>query len=237
VNIYAALSKVTKIPVADFKAAAKDPVALGVPASWFKGKTHNGRPFIKSIEGFLYPATYTLEPGETAKQILSDMVKKFNAEVGPDNLNLAAAAKDLGMTPYEVLITASIAQEEAQSAADFAGVSEVILNRIYRTGAGDSGANLGIDSEVNYWLAINGKKPKDSSGLTYSELHDAKDPYNSHDKPGLPPGAIGNPGADAIKGAEHPNTKYRGYYYWQTIPPNPKVVYAKTYSAFQAQQK
>jgi UPF0755 protein len=235
-KIYAALSKATGIPLKDFVTAAKDPIALGVDKSWFVGKTHNGRPFLKSTEGFLFPATYNFQPDESAQQMLKDMVKKFNDVVGPDDMKITAASKRLGMTPYEILINASIAQAEASSAADMAGVAEVVLNRIYRTN-GDAGDRLGIDSEVNYWLKLNGKESKDSAQLTVSQLHDAKDPYNTHDKSGLPPGAIDNPGRDALNAAMNPDTTKRGYYFWQTIGSNPKVVFAKTSSQFAAQQK
>jgi len=238
VDIFADLAKVTGKPVKEFSDAAKNPVALGVDKSWFVGHTFNNRPFIKSIEGFLFPATYKFQPDDTPTDMLKAMVAKFNDEVKPGGLDIAAAAHRLGMTPYEVLITASIAQAEAQRAPDMAGVARVIYNRIYKTSSGDVGtANLGIDSEVNYWLRITGHSAKDSEQLKVSELHAPNDPYNSHDKPGLPGGAIGNPGADAINGAMNPAVAQKLDYYWQTVGTDPKVLFAKTFTEFTAQQK
>ncbi len=60
-QIYEELAKATNIPVDDFKEAAKDPVALGVPEFWFTRSDE--KPAEKSIEGFLYPETYNFDPG------------------------------------------------------------------------------------------------------------------------------------------------------------------------------
>ena len=65
-NIYQMLSEKTKIPVKEFEAAAKDPDALGVPEFWFK--RDDGKKGAKSIEGFLYPATYEIPPKATAER-------------------------------------------------------------------------------------------------------------------------------------------------------------------------
>jgi UPF0755 protein len=226
VDIFEKLHEKTGIALADFVTAAKDPGALGVASSWFT--RDDGKQPIISVEGFLFPDTYTFTPGETAKQMLSAMVKEFMDATGAGQLNAQAGAKTLGMTPYEVLITASIAQAEAQSQVDMAGVAEVVYNRIYRPNGGDSGSKLEIDSEVNYWLRITGHSAQDSSNLTVSQLTNPQDPYSTHLKPGLPPGAISNPGKDALTAALHPDTTKRPYYYWQTLTGSPKVVYAKT---------
>ncbi len=60
-QIFDELSKATEIPVDDFKEAAKDPVALGVPDFWFTRS--DGKTTEKSIEGFLFPETYNFDPG------------------------------------------------------------------------------------------------------------------------------------------------------------------------------
>ncbi len=225
-QIYALLSAKTHIPVADFKAAAADPVALGVSASWFTAHRGDGRKSLKSIEGFLFPATYTFSPGETAKQMLTDMVSKFNSEIGPSGVNLmSVAAGTLHISPYEVLIAASIAQVEGVAPGDMAGITRVLYNRVYKDFPGHK---LEIDSSVNYYLRIEGKAPKDSSQLTQSQLHDPKDPYNTHDVGGFPPGAISNPGLSALKAAVTPNPAQALDYYFQSLPPSTKVVFAKT---------
>jgi UPF0755 protein len=196
-DIFKELSAATKIPVAQFTAAAKDPIGLGVPDWWFT--RGDGKAVDKTnIEGFLYPATYEFDPNADAKTILSAIVNNFNTEIG--KLGFADhAQKGLNLSPYEVLVAASIAQVEAVRPADMAGVARVLYNRAY---SGNFACScLGLDSEVNYWLRISGKEAKDSGNLTQSQLHDPADPYNTHDKPGLPIGPISNPGADALTGA------------------------------------
>ncbi|SCG70066.1 endolytic transglycosylase MltG [Micromonospora humi] len=198
-NVYQILSKQTKIPVKEFQAAAKDPVKLGVPAFWFT--RGDGKKGPKSLEGFLYPSTYEIPPKATAEQILSLMVDQFLAVT--KQLDFVDRAKnDRKISPYEALITASIAEAESVNAVDLPKVSRVIYNRIY---AGKIGCNcLGIDSGINYYLRLQGKDPKDSDDLLQSEINDLKNPYNTHNVAGLPPTPISNPGEAALKGALEP---------------------------------
>lgn len=197
--IYDILSKQTKIPVAEFKAAAKDPVKLGVPAFWFNRQ--DGKKGPKSIEGFLYPSTYEIPPKATAAQILSMMVDEFlRVTQQIDFVN--RVQKERQISPYEALITASIAQAESVDPKDFPKVSRVIYNRVY---AGKIPCKcLGIDSGINYWFRLQGKDPKDSDDLLQSEIDDLKNPYNTHKVAGLPITPISNPGEGSLKGALDP---------------------------------
>ncbi|WP_089155769.1 endolytic transglycosylase MltG [Micromonospora sp. NBS 11-29] len=198
-NVYQILAKQTKIPVKEFQEAAKDPVKLGVPDFWYKRQ--DGKKAPKSLEGFLYPSTYEIPPKATAEQILSLMVKQFLTVT--DQLDFVdRAQKERKISPYEALITASIAEAESVNAVDLPKVSRVIYNRVY---AGKIGCNcLGIDSGINYHLRLQGKDPKDSDDLLQSEINDLKNPYNTHNVAGLPPTPISNPGEPALKGALDP---------------------------------
>jgi UPF0755 protein len=198
-NIYQILSKQTKIPVTDFQTAAKDPVKLGVPAYWFNRE--DGKKGPKSIEGFLYPSTYEIPPKATAQQILSMMVDEF-LRVAQQLDFVDRAQKERKISPYEALITASIAEAESVNAVDLPKVSRVIYNRVY---AGKIGCKcLGIDSGINYYFRLQGKDPKDSDDLLQSEINDLKNPYNTHNVAGLPITPISNPGEAALKGALEP---------------------------------
>jgi UPF0755 protein len=198
-NVFALVSKATNIPVADLVAAAKDPVALGIPDWWFK--RGDNKPVARSIEGFLFPATYEFDPGVDAKTVLSAMVSKFNAVTG--EMRFADKVQsDRQISPYEGLVAASIAQAEAPLAEDMSKVARVLYNRAY--GGNFPCSCLQLDSTVNYWLRISGKEAQDSKNLTDSQLHDPNDPYNTHDKPGLPIGPISNPGKDALQAAMAP---------------------------------
>ncbi|MET7970615.1 endolytic transglycosylase MltG [Micromonospora sp. NPDC005305] len=198
-NIYQILSKQTKIPVKDFQTAAKDPVKLGVPAFWFNRQ--DGKKGPKSIEGFLYPSTYEIPPKATAEQILSMMVDQFMT-VAQQLDFVDRTQKERKISPYEALITASIAEAESVNAVDLPKVSRVIYNRVY---AGKIGCKcLGIDSGINYYFRLQGKDPKDSDDLLQSEINDLKNPYNTHNVAGLPITPISNPGEAALKGALEP---------------------------------
>ncbi|WIM94709.1 endolytic transglycosylase MltG [Actinoplanes oblitus] len=217
------LSQATKIPVADFAKAAKNPVALGVDEAWFR--RGDGKPADKTdIEGFLYPATYELSPRADATEVLKTIIGNFNAEMEKLEFVPTVEKGRGGISPYQALIVASIAQAEALKDEDMPKVSRVIYNRAY----GEFPCHcLGLDSTVNYWLRISGKKVKPSEKLTQSDLHNPNNPYNTHDKPGLPPGPIGNPGQAALKGAMSPTNNFP-YYYFISIDTKGTMAYGKT---------
>ena len=192
-----ALSQKTGIPIADFEAAAKDPIALGVPDFWFNRT--DGKPAIKGIEGFLFPATYEFEPHSTAVQILKTMVGQFLKVV--EKLNLVQVAQSKSISPFEALITASLVQAEAGVSEDMPKISRVVYNRLNHK---PDPMKLEFDSTTNYWLSLSGQPRKPSQHLTVDELNDPKNPYNTANNLGLPPGPIGNPGEDALKAAISP---------------------------------
>ncbi|MBA3488853.1 MAG: endolytic transglycosylase MltG, partial [Longispora sp.] len=191
------LEKATKIPTSEFEAAAADPVSLGVPEFWFQ--RNDGKPVEKSLEGFLFPATYEFEPGFTAKSILETMVFRFNREMeGLDFIN--RVQKERQISPFEALIVASLAQVESGNIDDLGKVARVAYNRAYK-----KSMPLQFDVTANYWLIKQGKPSKSSSNLTDAELNDAGNPYNTGpSSKGLPAGPISNPGKAALMGAMDP---------------------------------
>jgi UPF0755 protein len=229
IDIYDKLSKATGVPVADFVEAAKDPVALGVDASWFAAREDGGT-VIKSVEGFLFPETYIFQPGLTAKQILTEMVGQF-VSVATELKFAETVQSTLHISPYEALIAASIAQAEAVNAVDFAKVAKVLYNRAY--GGKFPCSCLGLDSAVNYWLKIQGHAVKASEHLTVAQIHDPSNPYNTHDKAGMPGGAISNPGKEALQGAMAP-VGAANVFYFMTIDKQGSMAYASTDAQHQA---
>jgi UPF0755 protein len=160
------------LPLDQLQAAAADPASLGLPA-YADGM----------LEGFLFPATYDIEPGDTATQVLSQMVAgtvRVLDELGiPEDQRLG------------VVTEASIVQAEAGSVEDMGKVARVLDNRIA------DGMPLQLDTTVNY---ANGK-----GGLTTTAADRANpSPYNTYMHPGLPPGAIGNPGEEALRAVLNP---------------------------------
>jgi len=161
------LADQTGLPLADLQAAAADPAALGLPAY------ANGL-----VEGFLFPATYDIEPDDTPTDILSEMVAGTVSVL--DGLQVPADQR------LSVVTEASIVQAESGSVEDMGKVARVLDNRLA------DGMKLQLDTTVNY---ANGK-----SGVTTTAQDRANpSPYNTYANAGLPPGAISNPGEEAIK--------------------------------------
>ena len=228
-QIFDKLSKATNIPIDDFKNAAKDPIALGIPDWWFKRQ--DGKTVTPSIEGFLYPATYEFDPGTDATAILKRMVQQFLTVTG--DLKFADSVQQaFGISPYEALIAASITQVEAVFPEDMAGVARVVYNRAYKTFACNC---LGLDSTVNYWLRVTGKEALDSGQISTALMHDPNNPYNTYDKPGLPPGPISNPGKDALTAAM--TAPKSNYYYFLAIDKAGHTAFAANMSDFCAKTR
>ncbi len=173
-SAYAQLSAATNIPVAEFQAAAKNYVALGVPAE------------APSIEGFLFPATYTFNPGVTATQVLQQLVSTMISHL--DKAGVAPADR------FRVVTLASIVQRESgPSVADMHKIARVFQNRL------DQGMRLQSDATVAY-----GTGHVERVTTTAAERADASNKYNTYANNGLPIGPIGLPGDDAIDSALHP---------------------------------
>ncbi|GGL13501.1 endolytic transglycosylase MltG [Mangrovihabitans endophyticus] len=197
---FAAISKKTGIPVEDFEKAAEDPVKLGVPDWWFNRK--DGQKVDKSIEGFLFPDTYEFPPDATASSILETMVQHFLDVTTELNFVETVENDRKIITPYEALITASLAQAEAGNDEDLGKIVRVAYNRLY---GGKFPCNcLQFDVGINYYYQLTGKPTKPSKDMTTAELTDPDNPYRTHGKPGLTPTPINNPGKEALKAAMSP---------------------------------
>jgi conserved hypothetical protein, YceG family len=190
------LSEQTGIPLEDFQEAIKDPAALGIEPEWFQ-RLDGKAAATTSVEGFLFPDTYFFDPTASAADILKMMVDQFKRVANDVGLVQQAQARQIGV--YEMIIAASIAQVEVKE-ADFAKATRVVYNRAYH----DPPWVLGMDTAVNYWLELQGQSEKSSSEMLDSEIHDLNNPYNTHDKAGLPIGPISNPGKAALQAAANP---------------------------------
>jgi uncharacterized YceG family protein len=141
-----------------------------------------------SLEGFLFPATYSLYGGETAKDLVNEQLRYFKLNLKQVDLSYA---KKKNLTPYDVLIIASMIDREVVKPKERPLVAAVIYNRLSR------GEPLGIDAttryEYNSW----------TKAITQAQL-DKATPYNTRLNVGLPPTPIGNPGLAAIEAAANP---------------------------------
>jgi uncharacterized YceG family protein len=150
----------------------------------------------RSLEGFLFPATYELKPGRPVKELVDRQLVAFKSQLAKVDMRFA---KSKNLTVYDVLTIASMIEREAQVARERKLVASVIYNRL------SQGIPLGIDATIRFATG-NWSEP-----LTQSELATGS-PYNTRTNQGLPPGPIGNPGLASIEAAAHPaKTDYLYY--------------------------
>ncbi len=193
-----------------------------------------------SLEGFLYPATYTIRVDPIAptdaEGLIRMMLDAFYAKVGPDRMAVPAAG---GLTFQQALTLASIVEQEAQLDVDrplIAGVYQNRLNpKLWATGLLESDPTIFYVNDTmqldklafakwqtyvfwdklpaGYQLPV--PLPADLAG------------YNTYTSKGLPPGPICSPALASIDAALTPNTK-TGYLFFLATGQNGKTVYAKT---------
>jgi UPF0755 protein len=149
-----------------------------------------------SLEGFLFPKTYTLRKGVTAEEAIETMLDQFDKEIEGVDL---AAAKKRGLSVPDVVSIASIIERETKVAKERRLVSSVIDNRLER------GMRLQMCSTVVYVLN------KNELRLTTAETR-TKSPYNTYLHAGLPPGPIASPGLASLKAAARPAETDYVYY-------------------------
>jgi peptidoglycan lytic transglycosylase G len=142
----------------------------------------------KDLEGFLFPATYELKSGANVKDLVNKQLAEFEGQF--DGVDMRYA-KSKNLTPYDILIIASMVEREAGVDEDRPLIASVIYNRL------KAGMPLGIDATIRF--ALN----QWTEPLKMSEL-ESPSPYNTRTNANLPPGPIGNPGIDSIEAAAHP---------------------------------
>jgi UPF0755 protein len=148
-----------------------------------------------NAEGFLFPATYELEKSESATEILTRLVDRWDDAAA--NVGLEAGAAENGVTPYEAMIIASLIQSEGHP-EDFDKVARVIYNRLDEATWGGTYGYLQMDATVNYVL------DKSEINLTTEELQNTESPFNTYKYQGLPPTPINSPGEAAMEAALNP---------------------------------
>jgi UPF0755 protein len=177
VDVFESISEGTEIPLADVQAAAADVSQFGLPAE------------ATTLEGFLFPATYTFEPGTTALDALKTMVnRQFQAL---DEAGVAPADR------WKTIVMASLIQREAGLRDDYYKVSRVFYNRLdpsqWESGRLESDATVAYGTGNTHLVTT-----------TDAERQDESNAYNTYLHPGLPVGPISNPGDLAIDATLHP---------------------------------
>lgn len=184
---------------------------------WFvdelEGNLPEGRTY--RLEGYLYPDTYYFFTDSSEVTVIDKILKNFNKKFTDAYRDRCA---ELGYSVDEIVRLASIIQKEAIYSSEFATISSVFHNRM--NNPAESNGRLDSDATIQYILT----ERKDE--LTAEDIA-IDNPYNTRKYPGLTPGAISNPGLDAIYAALYPETT--DYYYFLAISDG-TTVFAKTYS-------
>jgi uncharacterized YceG family protein len=143
----------------------------------------------RNLEGFLFPATYDFLAATPTSQLVRDQLDAFH--VNWKHVDLRQARKK-NLTPYDVLIIASMVERETLAPDERPLVAAVIYNRLH------AHMPLGIDATIRYGLHVPG-----TEALRQSQLA-SDNPYNTRKFLGLPPTPIGNPGLASMQAAAHP---------------------------------
>lgn len=148
-----------------------------------------------SLEGYLFPDTYRINKGTPVEDIISLMLNNFQRRIAP----LQAQIDKSGRSLDEIIILASLVEDEARTETNRKLVAQVLFNRLAVP------MRLDVDATVRY-ITGNWTKP-----ITKAEL-DSNSPYNTRKFSGLPPTAICNPGLMSIKAVLAPSPTDALYY-------------------------
>jgi peptidoglycan lytic transglycosylase G len=200
------------------------PLAKGLKGSYLAATVRSpylnprryGARHARNLEGFLFPASYQLKKGASARTLVKEQLQAFRQNFSKVSL---AYARKKNLTPYDVLTIASMVEREAELPKDRPLIASVIYNRLH------DHIPLGIDSTLRYALG-DWTKP-----LRVSQLA-SPSPYNTRNHQGLPPGPIGNPGLASIQAAAHPA---HSQFLFFVVKPcgNGAHVFAKTNAEFE----
>jgi len=144
---------------------------------------------VRSLDGFLFPATYEFLQKTTSAQLVRMQLTAFKRTWA--GLDLSYARRK-NLTRYDVLMIASMVEKEAAAPEERAKIAAVIYNRL------KEGSPLGIDATIRYGLGVPA-----TEALRKSQLKDPT-PYNTRVHTGLPPTPIANPGLASLRAAAHP---------------------------------
>ena len=136
-----------------------------------------------TMEGYLFPATYTFDPGVSAEQVVKAMVDRMEAELESYGLTLKES--------HDLLSIAALIQAEGKIPEDFFKISRVFANRLER--------NIALQSDPTVKYRYEGEQSNFTDGVK-----DATNPFNTYIYPGVPVGPVGNPGSLAIEAALRP---------------------------------
>jgi UPF0755 protein len=167
--------------------------------------TRNGIPAGRSLEGFLYPATYTHPACGTAQDFLDQMLNAFDRYVGAQ---LVADARAKSLTMYQIVTMASIIEREAVVDQERPTIASVYWNRYQNAVSPTPNPNIPttLDADPTIQYALGNTRTAETwwPRITQADYRGVISPYNTYLNVGLPPGPIANPRASSIQAAVYP---------------------------------
>lgn len=164
-----------------------------------------------SLEGFLFPDTYSISYKADAEEIIKKMLDNFDKKLTAD---LQSEIKKQNKSIKEIIITASIIEKEVTKEEDRKIVAGIFYKRIRE------GKPLEADSTINYITGKSKAQPSYEDTRAISE-------FNTYLNKGLPPNPICNPGLSSIKAAIYPEDS--PYYYYLNRQDTKETIFSKTY--------
>ncbi len=165
-----------------------------------------------SAEGYLFPETYTLVTNSDPRELVRRFVRAYRAQTRPlfaEGVETPGRRRlaRLGLGPHEILVLASIVEQEAVVPEEQPIIAGVFLNRL-ESETFLPRHRLQADPTVSYGCEEEPLRPScagfDGRRITRAMLDDADNPYNTYRRAGLPPGPISNPGLAAIRAVLEP---------------------------------
>lgn len=162
-----------------------------------------------SLEGFLFPKTYTFSGTPSADQVIRAMLDQYQTDV-VNALDFDAARAlissryGLEMSDYDILKLASVVEREGLHAEQRAHVASVFFNRL--AGVGDFAGRPFLESDATLMYETGGE-------VTANDIQTIDSPYNSYMNPGLPPTPICSPSIEAIRATLEPTDSSDLYFF------------------------
>lgn len=193
--------------------------AYGIPVQEFmaqaKASTYaSSYPFLAnvandSLEGFLFPKTYSFSGTPTADQVIRAMLDQYQADVAnsldfASARSLIAARYGLEFSDYDLLILASVVEREGLNASQRSHVASVFFNRL--SGLGDFSGRPFLESDATLMYETGGE-------VTANDIQTIDSPYNSYQNAGLPPTPICSPSVEALRATLEPMDTSDLYFY------------------------
>lgn len=185
---------------------------LGIP-TWATQAVNARGEDPRRIEGLISPGVHLFDPTASPKEIMQDLIK--DSVTSFEGTGLVASAERIGLSPYDLLIAASLVEREAPE-GDFDKVARVILNRLKEE------QKLEFDSTVNYSIA-------EQEVATTDEDRKRETPWNTYAKKGLPATPIASPGLQAVHAMENPAEG--DWLYFVTVDLDGRTVFNRDFAA------